>query len=145
MKLDELLDMWKIDSKIDESNISRELLNIPLLHSKYLNILENAHLSKSKNFVEYDKLKNIKNEYYLGNLDKETLEEYGWEQFDRRIGTKSNIDLYLNSDNDLCKISLRIEYFSRIIHTAEHILNELKNRHFLLQSYIKWETFKAGN
>ena len=51
-KLEELLDMWKEDSVIDKTEPSRELIKIPTLHSKYLNILSNNKLL-SKNLQRF--------------------------------------------------------------------------------------------
>ena len=36
MKLEELLDSWKTDCKIDDTDLDKESLDIPLLHGKYL-------------------------------------------------------------------------------------------------------------
>jgi len=35
-KIDELIEMWKKDAVVDRTEPGRELLNIPVLHSKYL-------------------------------------------------------------------------------------------------------------
>ena len=36
MKIEDIISMWQEDVKIDETELSRESLNIPLLHGKYL-------------------------------------------------------------------------------------------------------------
>ena len=36
MNIEEIISMWQSDSKIDETELSRESLNIPYLHVKYL-------------------------------------------------------------------------------------------------------------
>ena len=104
IKLENLLEMWNNDSSIDESKISSELLNIPQLHAKYLTILNEHKLASIRCKFEYDKMKNIRTEYYLGHLDKETLDQYGWDQFDLRVGTKNNIERYIVSDEILIKL-----------------------------------------
>ena len=43
-KLDELLNMWAKDSVIDRTEPGKELINIPQLHSKYLNVLSRHRL-----------------------------------------------------------------------------------------------------
>ena len=40
----------------------------------------------------------------MTRVKKETLDEYGWDQFDLKIGTKGNIDTYLEADDYLIKI-----------------------------------------
>lgn len=142
--IDELHLEWEKDSIIDSTKIGSELLKIPTLHSKYLRILNQNKLSSNKLKFEYDKMKHIKTEYFLGNLDKETLDKYNWDQFDLRIGSKSNIDRYISADEDLIKILQKISYYDRIVFTCEQILQELKNRSWQLKTYVDNEKFLNG-
>ena len=144
-KLEDVLNYWDNDSKIDQTQISNEIINIPKLHAKYLRILNDNKLSLLKTKISFDKLKNLKTEYYLGHLDYDTLKKYNWEQFDLKIGNKSNIERYLNADEDLCKLQQKKNYYDIIISTCEQILQELKNRSFQLKSYIDYEKFISGN
>ena len=43
-KLDELLEEWRKDADIDRTEPGKALLDIPKLHSKYLNILSRHRL-----------------------------------------------------------------------------------------------------
>lgn len=143
-KLEEIQQMWSEDCVIDRTDISSELLNIPKLHCKYLQCLNEHKLASIKLKSEYDILKNIKIEYYLGHLDEETLNQYGWEQFDLKLGTKGNIDRYLSADKELIKLLNKKSYHDNTASTIESILNEIKNRNWELRSYIEWEKFLAG-
>ena len=91
IKLEQILEYWKTDSIIDDSKPHQELISTPLLHAKYVEILSQHRLAAQKAKFDYAKMKKIRKEYYLGNLDRETLEEYKWEQFDLKIGTKGKI------------------------------------------------------
>lgn len=142
--IEEVHEMWEVDCVIDRTNISSELLNIPILHCKYLRILNEHKLASIKTKSNYEKMKNIKTEYYLGNLDEETLNNYGWEQFDLKLGSKGNIDRYISADDDLNKILQKKAYHDQLIYSIESILNEIKNRNWELRSYIEWEKFLAG-
>lgn len=144
IKLEDLLELWNKDSVVDESSIGGELLKIPQLHAKYLKILNEHKLASIRGKFEYDKMKNIKTEYYLGNLDKETLDEFGWEQFDLRIGAKSNIDRYINSDEILIKLLQKKSYHEQAVFTCEQILNELKNRSWQLKTFVDYQKFLNG-
>lgn len=144
LKLDDILEMWNKDSYMDDSNLSREILNIPRLHVKYLKELNDHKLASIKCKYEYDKMKHIKTEYYSGNLDKESLDEYGWDQFDLRIGSKGNIDRYIGADEQLIKILQKKAYHEQIVYTCESILHEIKNRSWQLKSLIEWNKFQAG-
>lgn len=142
-KLDEILETWAKDSIIDETNVAREILNIPKLHAKYIKILNENKLSSIKCKFDYDKMKEIRSSYYLGHLDKETLEAYGWEQFDIHV-TKGGLERYLNSDEFLIKLLQKKSYFDQIVFTCESILNELKNRSWQLKTYVDYQKFLSG-
>ena len=144
MKLDEILTNWNDDCKIDEAQIGNEIIKIPQLHAKYLRILNDHKLGSLKSKFEYDKLKNIKTEYYLGHLDKETLDEYGWEPFDLKIGTKNSVDRYINSDDQLVKLLQKKSYHDQVISTCEQILNEIKNRSWQLKTLVDYNKFLSG-
>jgi len=142
-KLDEVLENWDRDSIIDESKIKQELINIPKLHAKYIRILNEHKLASYKAKFDYEKMKSIKSEYYLGHLDQETLESYGWEQFDIHV-TKSGVEKYLNADNTLVKLLQKKIYHDQTISVCESILNELKSRTWQLKSLIDYEKFLSG-
>lgn len=143
IKLEELLEQWTQDCIIDESNLKRELTNIPKYHAKYIKFLNAHKMASFKAKFDYDKMKNIRIEYYLGQLDQETLEKYNWEQFDLHV-TKTGVEKYINSDEILIKLLQKKIYHDQIIYTCESILNELKSRTWQLKSMIDYEKFLSG-
>jgi hypothetical protein len=144
MKLDELLEEWNKDCNIDEGKIGNEIIKIPQLHAKYLKVLNDHKLGSLKSKFEFDKMKNIKTEYYLGHLDKETLDAYGWDQFDIKVGTKNNIERYINSDDQLIKLLQKKAYHDQVVSTCEQILNELKNRSWQMKTLVDYNKFLSG-
>ena len=62
-KLDELLNMWAKDSVIDRTEPGKELINIPQLHSKYLNVLSRHRLLAKEAEFKYNRMKKVKWEY----------------------------------------------------------------------------------
>ena len=80
-KLDELLQMWATDSIIDRTEPGKALIDIPKLHSKYLNILSSHRLLAKEAEFQYNKWRKLKWEYYTGKLDKEELKQRGWDPF----------------------------------------------------------------
>lgn len=145
MKLDELIESWKQDSIIDETQPQQELIRTPILHAKYVEVLSKHRIASQKAKFDYSKMKKIRREYYLGNLDKETLDEYNWEQFDLKIGTKGNIDLYLESDSHLIKLLEKKAYYDECILICEAILKELNNRTWQLREYLSYQRFLSGS
>lgn len=144
IKIEEILNLWETDSEVNPTDISGELLNIPKLHAKYLRFYSEHKKSSESTKIKYNKLKNIKTEYYLGNLDKETLDEYGWDQFDLKIGSKGNIDRYLSADEDLNAFLVKKSYHDQVVDVCKQIIDQITSRSWQLKSYIEYEKFKNG-
>jgi len=141
-KLDELLDMWAKDAEIDRTEPGKALLDIPKLHSKYLNILSSHRLSSRDAEFKYNRMKKIKWEYYTGKLDDDDLRKYGWEPF--QFVLKSDITTYLDSDEDLNKYKAQKIMHDEIVEVCQSILKELNSRTFQLRDFIAWERFIQG-
>jgi hypothetical protein len=141
-QIDDLLEMWRQDCDIDKTEPDRELLNIPKLHSKYLNILsQHRMLSKQAEF-KYNKMKKLKWEYYTGKLDDDQLKELGWEPFPYIL--KSDLSTYLDSDEDLNKTIASKAVHDEIVELCTTIMKELNSRTFQLRDYISWQKFIQG-
>jgi hypothetical protein len=140
--LEQVLEHWEKDSVIDQTEPSREIIRIPLLHSKYLNVLTKSKLASKKAHFDYLRLKKKKWEYYTGKLSQDELDEYGWEPF--HFTLKSDINLYIESDPDLIKLLQKKIVHDEIVSVIEAIMSELKSRTFQLRDVITWERFING-
>jgi hypothetical protein len=141
-QLDDLLEMWRQDSDIDRTEPGKALLDIPKLHSKYLNILSKHRLLSKESEFKYNKMKKLKWEYYTGKLDDDDLKKYGWEPFPFVL--KSDITTYLESDEDLNKYLASKILHDEIVEVCTSILKELNGRTFQLRDFISWEKFIQG-
>jgi hypothetical protein len=141
-KLDELLNMWAKDSVIDRTEPGKELINIPQLHSKYLNVLSRHRLLSKEAEFKYNKMKKLKWEYYTGKLDKDQLDKHGWEPFPFVL--KSEITTYFESDEDLNRLIAQKILHDEIVEVCISILKELNSRTFQLRDFISWEKFIQG-
>jgi len=141
-QLDDLLEMWRTDSAIDRTEPGKELINIPKLHSKYLNILSRHRLLSKESEFKYNKMKKLKWEYYTGKLDDDQLRQYGWEPFPYVL--KSEITTYLESDEDINKYIAQKTVNDEIVELCQSIMKELNSRTFQLRDYIAWERFIQG-
>lgn len=142
--LDTILSDWSEDSIIDDTKLQSEILNIPKLHCKYIRYLSQCKEASLKQKFEYDKMKNLRSEYYCGTLDKETLDKYDWEPFQLHLSTKAGIEKYLGADDYLIKILQKKLYYEQCIDILESILNELKNRSWQLKTLIDYQKFLNG-
>ena len=140
--LEQILKYWETDSNMDQTEPSKELLKIPVLHSKYLNILTTHKLASKKAHFDYLRMRKIKWEYFTGKMSKEELDEYGWEQF--QFALKSDVNTYLEADGDLIKLLEKKVYHEEAISVIESIMSELKQRTWQLRDFISWEKFVNG-
>lgn len=141
-KLDELLEMWKKDAEIDRTEPGKALLDIPKLHSKYLNILSRHKLLQKETEFKYSRMKRIKWEYYTGKMDQDDLAKYGWDPFPYTL--KSDLNIYFESDEDLNKLEAQKILHEQVVETCQSILKELNSRTWELRSFIDWEKFIQG-
>ena len=141
-QIDELLNMWKEDCIIDRTEPGKALLDIPILHSKYVSILSKYRLLVKENELKFSKMKKLKWEYYTGRLDQETMKEYGWEPF--QFTLKKDIDLYIESDDDLNKLKAQKAMYEEIVDLCIGIIKELNSRTYQLRSFIDYEKFING-
>jgi hypothetical protein len=140
--LEQILKHWEKDSNMDGTEPSKELLRIPILHSKYLNILTKHRIAVKKATFDYHRMRKLKWEYYTGKMSQEDLVENGWEPF--QFTLKSDVTTYLEADSDLIKFLEKKAYHEESVAVLEAIMGELKSRTFQLRDYISWEKFVAG-
>ena len=140
--LEQILKYWEKDAAMDQTEPGKELIKIPTLHTKYLSILTKHKIAAKKAHFDYLRLRKIKVEYYSGRMDQEELDARGWTPF--QFVLKSDINAYLEGDDDLIKMLEKKVYHEESVSVLESIMNELKNRHWELKSFIDWEKFIGG-
>lgn len=142
--IESLSNEWSQDSVIDQTEISKELSRIPNLHAKYLNILSHHNLIVKKLNYEYNLLKKVKTEYYMGELNNpDDLKEYEWEPFLKKV-LRQDITLYLDSDPDLNKILIKKTIHQEIVDYCERVIKELSSRTWQMKSIVDWERYIKG-
>jgi hypothetical protein len=144
VKLDVLMSEWANDSVINELDIQNELLKIPKLHAKYLNVLTHHNLIASKLMHQYSERKRLMWEYYCGDLNNpEDLQKYGFEPLDKKI-LKPNISMYIESDTNLNNILLKKILHEEIVDACKFIIKELQSRTWQLKTYSDNVKFLQG-
>lgn len=144
MKIDEILDMWEQDSAIDDNHLGEASTATAKLHAKYLRLLMNAKLRKTKIDIDYNSLRKTKIRYFRGELTRDELNNLGWEQWQYNKPLKAEMDEFLKGDEDLSVFIARQEYIDSVIYALESILSQIKQRDFQLSNGIKWKQFLAG-
>lgn len=140
MNLDEIEKLWQEDSYIDPDNLHLESIKIPSLHSKYFKIYNNLSLLRKKEENKFLELQKEKWLYYSGKSDPEVYKE---NPFDHRV-MKSDLDKYLNCDDDLVRSNTKIEYYDVMLKFLESILKNIENRSFQIKNSLDFMKFTAG-
>lgn len=140
--LENIFKMWEKDAEVNRLEPGKEIINIPMLHSKYLRELTEHRMASRKINFDLLKMRKTKFEYYSGKMPKEELEERGWEPF--RYTLKSDIVAYIDSDKDIIRLQEKKYYHDETVMVLESIMKELHSRTFQLRDLIQWEKFVNG-
>ncbi len=147
MNIEQVLEMWKKDSIIDDLKLDDTTIKMARIHSKYLELITIAKIRRKKKDLDYKKLLKNKWLYYNGKLSKEEIDIYKWE-YDPFGGLnkplKGDMNYYYNSDIDIQKAQAALEYDKVLIETLEEIMSTIRWRHQNIGNIIKWRSFEAG-
>jgi hypothetical protein len=144
MQIEEIMDMWEIDSKINPHDISGEALKISSLHSRYYNIFVRERLLLRKLESEFKLTRLEKYEFYTQGPNEVTKAK-GWRLPPKGIILKSDVPMYMDADQDLSKLQLRIDLQKEKIDILESIIKTVSNRNFALKTAVDFMRFQAGN
>mgnify|MGYP003641035868 CR=1 FL=1 len=143
MKIEDIHKMWALDAKIDGTELSVEALRIPSLHSKYFVIFTEERLRLRKYETDMKKLKLEKHEFFTQGPTQETMLK-GWQLPPVGKVIKSEVSNYIDADDDIIHLTLRIGIQQEKIELLDSVIRSLNTRGFLIKSSIDWEKFKMG-
>ena len=143
MNIETILNDWSEDCKIDETNLSHESTNIPILHSKYISMYTNAKLSRLRIYEKRKEIKRKLTEYYDGKMCEEDLKEMGREQFKLNL-INSQIATYVDSDDEMININLKLGYQDELIRLLEDIVKTIHTRNFIIKNSLDYQRFMNG-
>jgi len=144
MTIDEIYEMWAIDSNIDENFLGETTIATPKLHAKYVKLLVNTKLKHTKYQSDYNIVRKNKFRYYRGELSRQELQDFGWEQWQGVKPLKNEMDEFLKGDSDLNTMQVKIDYLESMIYLLESILGQIKARDWQIKTAVEWKKFLAG-
>ena len=133
--------MWKKDSVIDGDLYCEESTKIPQLHMKYMEFHNTFSLMKKEKELDMKRLIKEKWLYYKGKAPSSVYKEM---PFDFKLTTKEEINMFIESDDDIMKLQYRIDYIEQILLYLDSVLRMINNRNFQIKNAIDWEKFKNG-
>lgn len=139
--LEAIQKMWNEDSKIDPDNLHTESLNIPSLHAKYYDLYNNLMLLRKKAEQQKKNIRHERYEYYSGKADPDV---YIQNPFPKKIRDKETMAKYLDADDKLSGISLKVEYYDVMLKFLEEILKMISQRTYHVKNAVEFMRFQSG-
>ena len=133
--------MWKKDSVIDGDLYCEESTKIPQLHMKYMEFHNTFSLMKKEKELD---MKRLIKEKWLDYKGKAPSSVYKEMPFDFKLTTKEEINMFIESDDDIMKLQYRIDYIEQTLLYLDSVLRMINNRNFQIKNAIDWEKFKNG-
>ena len=140
MDLEQLQDLAEKKLKINDTELDLESLKTPQLHNEFLKHLTKFKLLLSKAQIEYYTQRKEKWEYYTG---KAPAQVYAEKPFNLKI-LKTDIDKYMESDDELVKLKSKVEYIQTVIDFLDSTIKQISNRGFQIKNAIDWRKFTSG-
>jgi len=144
MKLEEILDEWKVDSKLDEKSLDRESLKTSELHEKYLRFLCDERNKLRLMKIDMYRLEGELKSYFKGEFNNpEDLKRLGRPAFPLRVLDK-NVDGYLFQDTEYLKLKARMSQQEEKVAALEEILNHVNKRGFQIKEANEFNKLQGG-
>jgi len=143
MKIEEIFEHWEKDSQIDKTELGDAALNIPKLHHKYFQLLVNEKMQLRKLEAEFKRLKLDKYEFFTQGPNEETKDK-GWKLPPKGMILKGDIPMYMEADEDIINISLKIGLQQEKVELLDSIIKTIINRNFVIRNAIDWQKFTMG-
>lgn len=143
MNVEQIVNEWNKDCKIDETELGAESSKIPQVHNKYIKIFMGERIALYKLKAESKKTRRTLLEYYLGELDQDELDQLGRPQFYKKL-LKNEVDTYIESDDMMIESNLRLGMQEEKVSYLEAIIKIINNRGFQIKSAIDWAKFTTG-
>ena len=140
MTLEELQQSVNKDFKLDDTELDRESVNIPLLHNKYLIHFNKFNLLRKKADQDYKTLIREKWEYYTGKADPAVYQE---KPFNLKV-LRQDVDKYIKSDPEVNKLEQKVTYIQTTVNYLERTLKLISNRTFTIKNAVDWKKFTSG-
>ena len=141
MNLEQLQEMWKTDSKLDDDLHDNDSLAIPQLHMKYMEFHNTYSLMKKDRELEMKRLIKDKWLYYKGKAPSSVYKEL---PFDLKLTTKEEISMFIEADDDITKLQYKIDYIEQVLFFLDGVLRMINSRTYHIKNAIEWKRFNAG-
>lgn len=146
LRIEDVLEMWKADSEIDELKLDEASRESARLHAKYLELLSITRLQLKRKESEFNVLLKDKWMWYNGKMSKDEIDARGWE-YDPLNGLKvlkGDMDYFYDSDSDIQTAKMKIDYLKELVSVLEEIIGNIRFRPNNIKNMIEWNKFTSG-
>jgi len=146
LRIEDVLEMWKTDSEIDELKLDEASQQSARLHSKYLELLSVTRLQLKRKESEFRVLLKDKFLWYNGKMSKDEMDARGW-SYDPLNGLKvlkGDMDRFYDSDSDIQNAQMKIDYLKELVAVLEEIMGNIRWRHQNIKNMIEHRKFTSG-
>jgi hypothetical protein len=141
ISLEVIQEMWQKDSEVNQDELDTESLKIPQLHAKYYQLYNTILLLRKKAEQQHSSILLERRKFYMGKAETQV---YIDEPFPYKVRDKEDLKLYLEADEKISKIRLKIDYYDTMLKYLEEILKQISNRTYQIKNAIEWRRFTAG-
>ena len=141
MNHDTIIQMWREESLIDQTEISNELERTYQLHAKYIDLLKKEKSRKKKLEDDYKCERREAFEFYSqGPSSKDTTRKQP------AIGRiiPANVSIYMDADEELQRLSTEVNECERNIETLTSIVSHINYRNNTLGNVLSWIKWSGG-
>ena len=144
--LQQILEMWKKDSVIDEMALDESSRDSAKLRGKYLEILSVNKMKLKKAELEFKVLLRDKWKHYNGKLSQEEMDSKSWDYdpLDGLTVLKGDMDKFYDADPVIQEHQSKMIYLQEVCDTLKEILDNVKWRHQTIKNMIEWRKFTSG-
>lgn len=144
INIENMLSEWKKDAIIDESNLSKEIIRVPFLHSKYLEYYIHFKKKLSASEARRNKMSWLKRQYFRGEMDLDNLKKHGWSQWNGLKPSAAELNQLLEFDSDINDLNRVVAEFKTSVSGCEYILTQLKGREYSLKTLFDYQRYVSG-
>lgn len=141
ISLEVIQEMWQKDSEVNQDELDTESLKIPQLHAKYYQLYNTILLLRKQAEQRHSSILLERRKFYMGKAETQV---YIDEPFPYKVRDKEDLKLYLEADEKISKIRLKIDYYDTMLKYLEEILKQISNRTYQIKNAIEWRRFTAG-
>lgn len=134
MKIEELNEQLTKDLEINPAQLLVESSKNPIIHARWLKVLNDARREIIALEAKKKKLLKDKIDYYANRGNEFCPFEY----------TNSELKIVLNADAELLPIDTKIDYYSLVADFANKALDAIKGRGYAINNMVKLRELESG-